>query len=124
MAEIETPQAEPSSPKKPKAEPAAALTQTAAALEQASAASSGLSGQLIYVGPTIKIGGWMLSHSGGFKSGLPLAVDQVCAEDPELKRLFVPPAELALARVELRDAASPLAVASRSVFQRYRAQKS
>lgn len=62
--------------------------------------------RLIYVGPTLK--GYKLIQYQVFIGGYPTHIDNVFAECPQIKHLFVPVAELNTAESDIAKAGTPL----------------
>ena len=85
----------------------------------AAAPEAGKSPSRIYVGPNMG-GALLLTRYSVFRNGFPEHLRQAMAADRELARLFVPVEELGEARKRLRDNASPLSHAFRSVRGKYR----
>lgn len=71
---------------------------------------------LVYVGPNLGRPLYIKQFQT-WRGGLPGHVAEACAAQPELKRLFVPVAELAAARNELGRPTSALAKASAAVLR-------
>lgn len=69
----------------------------------------------VYVGPALRRGDMLLSRFQVFRS-LPAAVAERCKRDADFSRLFVEPAELAMARKQLSDRGTLLARSFQAVF--------
>lgn len=77
--------------------------------------------QQIYAGPTIPKHG--LFHWAVFRGGLPAFVDAVLKEHPWAGALFVPIADLADAKRQLADSASPLTMLGERLKKTLEAKK-
>lgn len=62
--------------------------------------------RLIYIGPTLK--GCKLVKYQVFIGGYPTHIDDVFDTCPQIKRLFVPVADLTKAEAEVKEAGTPL----------------